>query len=62
MDCGNKGRNHRNQSADVGFLQKDGEQLIAKSAKLDTPISLNLVLLVKKVHIKKLYVGPYVSM
>ncbi|WP_047417751.1 sugar phosphate nucleotidyltransferase [Cellulophaga sp. Hel_I_12] len=61
MDCGNKAVTIETNQRMLGFLQKDGEQLIAKSAKLDNANIIEPCFIGENVHLKNCTVGPFVS-
>ena len=61
MDCGNKDVTIETNQRMLGFLAADGEQLIAKSAKLENANIIEPCFIGENVVLKNTTVGPYVS-
>ncbi|MBO0591313.1 nucleotidyltransferase [Cellulophaga sp. E16_2] len=61
MDCGNKAVTIETNQRMLGFLEKDGEPLIAKSAKLENANIIEPCFIGENVILKDATVGPFVS-
>ena len=61
MDCGNKAVTIETNQRMLGFLAADGEQLIAKSAKLENANIIEPCFIGENVVLKNTTVGPFVS-
>lgn len=61
MDCGNKEVMVETNQRMLGFMERDGEQLIASSAHLENANIVEPCFIGEGVHIKNTTVGPYVS-
>ena len=61
MDCGNKDVTVETNMRMLGFLEKDGEMLMAKSAKLENANIIEPCFIGENVVLKNCTIGPYVS-
>jgi glucose-1-phosphate thymidylyltransferase len=61
MDCGNKNVTIETNQRMLGFLEKDGEPLIATSVKMDNANIIEPCFIGDNVVLKNTTVGPYVS-
>ncbi len=61
MDCGNKDVTVETNMRMLGFLEKDGEMLMAKSAKLENTNIIEPCFIGENVVLKNCTIGPYVS-
>ncbi len=61
MDCGNKNVTVETNQRMLGFLEKEGEQMIADSVKQENANIIEPCFIGEKVVLKNTTVGPYVS-
>lgn len=62
MDCGNKNVTVETNQRMLGFLEKDGEDLIAKSVQLENANIIEPCFIGENVTLKNVTIGPYVSL
>jgi len=61
MDCGNKEVTVQTNAKMLGFLQKEGQELVSKDAVLDNSVIIPPCYIGKGVKLRNSQVGPYVS-
>jgi glucose-1-phosphate thymidylyltransferase len=61
MDCGNKNVTVETNQRMLGFLEKDGEELISKSVKLENANIIEPCYIGENVVLKNTTIGPFVS-